>query len=270
MRIACLGGGPAGLYFAIAMKLRDPAPRDHRGRAQPARRHVRLGRGAVGRDARQPRRQRSRQRRGDPPRVRLLGRHRRLLPGHGDALVRPRLLRHRPQAAAQYPAGAGAGARRRAALRDRDRRPRALSRLRPGRRRRRRQLQGARRPWRTSSSPTSTCAPASTSGSARTPKFDDAFTFIFEETEHGWIWAHAYQFDADTATFIVECSEATWRRVRLRAHEPGGDDRRLRADLRQESRRPPADDQRPPPARLGLAQLQPRAVRDAGRTRTSC
>jgi len=43
-------------------------------------------------------------------------------------------------------------------------------------------------------------------------KFDDAFTFIFEETEHGWVWAHAYQFDADTATFIVECSEATWDR----------------------------------------------------------
>jgi len=42
-------------------------------------------------------------------------------------------------------------------------------------------------------------------------KFDDAFTFIFEQTEHGWVWAHAYQFDADTATFIVECSEATWR-----------------------------------------------------------
>jgi len=41
-------------------------------------------------------------------------------------------------------------------------------------------------------------------------KFDDAFTFIFEETEHGWVWAHAYQFDSDTATFIVECSEATW------------------------------------------------------------
>jgi anthraniloyl-CoA monooxygenase len=45
-----------------------------------------------------------------------------------------------------------------------------------------------------------------------TQRFQDAFTFIFEETEHGWIWAHAYQFDADTATFIVECSEATWRR----------------------------------------------------------
>ncbi|MCD1636143.1 bifunctional salicylyl-CoA 5-hydroxylase/oxidoreductase [Martelella mediterranea] len=36
-------------------------------------------------------------------------------------------------------------------------------------------------------------------------KFDDAFTFIFEKTDKGWIWAHAYQFDDDTATFIVEC-----------------------------------------------------------------
>jgi anthraniloyl-CoA monooxygenase len=26
-------------------------------------------------------------------------------------------------------------------------------------------------------------------------KFDDAFTFIFEKTRHGWVWAHAYQFD---------------------------------------------------------------------------
>lgn len=35
--------------------------------------------------------------------------------------------------------------------------------------------------------------------------FKDAFTFIFEKTEHGWIWVHAYQFDSDTSTFIVEC-----------------------------------------------------------------
>jgi anthraniloyl-CoA monooxygenase len=41
-------------------------------------------------------------------------------------------------------------------------------------------------------------------------KFDDAFTFIFEKTEHGWVWAHAYQFDDDTATFIVECAQETW------------------------------------------------------------
>ena len=41
-------------------------------------------------------------------------------------------------------------------------------------------------------------------------KFDDAFTFIFEKTEHGWVWAHVYQFDSDTATFIVECLPETW------------------------------------------------------------
>jgi anthraniloyl-CoA monooxygenase len=43
-------------------------------------------------------------------------------------------------------------------------------------------------------------------------KFDDAFTFIFEKTEHGWVWAHVYQFDAETATFIVECLPETWDR----------------------------------------------------------
>ena len=40
--------------------------------------------------------------------------------------------------------------------------------------------------------------------------FADAFTFVFEETEHGWIWAHAYQFDQSTATFIVECAQETF------------------------------------------------------------
>ena len=43
----------------------------------------------------------------------------------------------------------------------------------------------------------------------------DAFTFIFEETGHGWIWAHAYRLDADTSTFIVECAEETWRGLGL-------------------------------------------------------
>jgi len=40
--------------------------------------------------------------------------------------------------------------------------------------------------------------------------FADAFTFIFEETKHGWVWAHAYQFDDTTATFIVECAQETF------------------------------------------------------------
>ncbi|RJL00167.1 bifunctional salicylyl-CoA 5-hydroxylase/oxidoreductase [Paracoccus aestuarii] len=41
-------------------------------------------------------------------------------------------------------------------------------------------------------------------------KFDDAFTFIFEKTPQGWLWAHVYSYDADTATFIVECAQDTW------------------------------------------------------------
>ena len=41
-------------------------------------------------------------------------------------------------------------------------------------------------------------------------RFDDAFTFIFVDTPHGWVWAHAYQFEPDTATFIVECADPTW------------------------------------------------------------
>jgi anthraniloyl-CoA monooxygenase len=45
-----------------------------------------------------------------------------------------------------------------------------------------------------------------------TSKVFDAFNFAFEETEHGWIWAHAYRFAPDCSTFIVECSEETWHR----------------------------------------------------------
>jgi anthraniloyl-CoA monooxygenase len=46
-----------------------------------------------------------------------------------------------------------------------------------------------------------------------TSKVFDAFTFAFEETEHGWVWAHAYRFAPDCSTFIVECSEATWAAI---------------------------------------------------------
>jgi anthraniloyl-CoA monooxygenase len=43
----------------------------------------------------------------------------------------------------------------------------------------------------------------------------DAFTFIFRETEHGLFQVHAYPFDEQTSTFIVECPEPTWRRAGL-------------------------------------------------------
>ena len=44
-----------------------------------------------------------------------------------------------------------------------------------------------------------------------TKKTFDAFTFAFEQTEHGWFAAHAYKFDADTSTFIVETPQAVWQ-----------------------------------------------------------
>jgi anthraniloyl-CoA monooxygenase len=44
-----------------------------------------------------------------------------------------------------------------------------------------------------------------------THKQFDAFTFAFEQTRWGWMQAHAYRFDRDTSTFIVEMPETTWR-----------------------------------------------------------
>jgi len=44
-----------------------------------------------------------------------------------------------------------------------------------------------------------------------TRKLYDAFTFVFEKTEHGWFQAHVYKFDEQTSTFIVECPEHVWR-----------------------------------------------------------
>lgn len=38
----------------------------------------------------------------------------------------------------------------------------------------------------------------------------DAFSFIFVQAPHGWIWAHAYRFDQDMSTFIIECEPETW------------------------------------------------------------
>jgi anthraniloyl-CoA monooxygenase len=39
----------------------------------------------------------------------------------------------------------------------------------------------------------------------------DAFTFAFEQTEHGWFAAHAYKFNDDTSTFIVETPHEVWK-----------------------------------------------------------
>lgn len=44
-----------------------------------------------------------------------------------------------------------------------------------------------------------------------THKVFDTFTFAFEETPAGWLWFHAYRFNSETSTCIVECPLETWQ-----------------------------------------------------------
>ncbi|MEE8278211.1 MAG: bifunctional salicylyl-CoA 5-hydroxylase/oxidoreductase [Thermoanaerobaculia bacterium] len=43
----------------------------------------------------------------------------------------------------------------------------------------------------------------------------EAFTFIFQESEHGLFQVHAYPFEGGLSTWIVECREEVWRRAGL-------------------------------------------------------
>jgi 2-polyprenyl-6-methoxyphenol hydroxylase-like FAD-dependent oxidoreductase len=43
-----------------------------------------------------------------------------------------------------------------------------------------------------------------------TSKVFDVFTFPFVHTPAGWIWGHAYGYAEGASTFIVECSPETW------------------------------------------------------------
>jgi anthraniloyl-CoA monooxygenase len=44
-----------------------------------------------------------------------------------------------------------------------------------------------------------------------TPRLFHGLTLTFRETDEGMFAAHAYKFSPTTSTFIVECSEQTWR-----------------------------------------------------------
>ncbi len=44
-----------------------------------------------------------------------------------------------------------------------------------------------------------------------TTRLFDAFNFLFEKTEHGWFQAHVYKFDDTTTTFIIETPEEVWQ-----------------------------------------------------------
>ena len=45
------------------------------------------------------------------------------------------------------------------------------------------------------------------------------FTFIFEDTPHGMVWAHVYPYSENASTFIVEMAPGTWRALGLDATE---------------------------------------------------
>ena len=48
----------------------------------------------------------------------------------------------------------------------------------------------------------------------------DAFTFAFKETPWGWFNLHAYQFNDEYATFIVETPEETWLKAGIDKMDP--------------------------------------------------
>ncbi|HEY7876528.1 MAG TPA: FAD-dependent monooxygenase, partial [Actinomycetota bacterium] len=50
----------------------------------------------------------------------------------------------------------------------------------------------------------------------------DSFTFAFRSDEAGFWQAHAYPFDGETSTFIVECDAATWARSGLDEMDDAG------------------------------------------------
>lgn len=53
-----------------------------------------------------------------------------------------------------------------------------------------------------------------------TEKVFKSFMYAFVPTISGWLWAYAYRIDADSSTFIVECSPETWGRLGFGAMPP--------------------------------------------------
>ncbi|MFD8150890.1 FAD-dependent monooxygenase [Streptomyces sp. NPDC059720] len=51
----------------------------------------------------------------------------------------------------------------------------------------------------------------------------DAFTFAFVETGHGWIWCYGYGYGPDRSTCVIECAPETWTGLGLdRSSEADG------------------------------------------------
>ncbi|GAB4382035.1 bifunctional salicylyl-CoA 5-hydroxylase/oxidoreductase [Albidovulum sp.] len=210
MKVICLGGGPAGLYFAISMKLRDPAHEVtvlERNRASDT-----FGWGVVLSDEALARMQVN-----DPESTRAIrdhfiywddiaveiGGNRIVSGGHGFAGIgRRQMLILLQQRAREL--GVDLRFETEFAAAESYRRDHDLVVAADG------INSVVRREYQDVFRPDIDIRRCKFVWLGTRQKFGDAFTFIFENTAHGWMWAHVYQFDADTATFIVECSQATW------------------------------------------------------------
>ncbi len=131
---------------------------------------------------------------------------------------------------------------------------RRFRRRRPHRGERRHQQRHPVPPKRRSSVRASSGGPTNSSGSAPGRNSTRSPSFSTKRNMAGY-WAHAYRFEPETSTFIVECSEATWRGL---GFERAGTEEAIAICERifaPHLERPQADEQCAPSARLGVAEF---------------
>jgi 2-polyprenyl-6-methoxyphenol hydroxylase-like FAD-dependent oxidoreductase len=207
MRIACVGGGPAGLYFAILTKARDPAHEVEVFERNP--RGVTYGWGVVFWDDLLEQLQES-----DPATAseicassfrwngQLLAVESKPpvhVGGHGYGIGRQRLL----DILVERAKGLGVRVQFESSVEGRELPEADLIVACDGVNSRLREL-------RREQFQTEVVVGRNKYIWLGTSRVFDAFTFAFVHTEAGWIWCHAYGFDDDTSTFIVECLPETW------------------------------------------------------------
>ena len=209
MRIACVGGGPAGLYFALLMKLSEPRheitifEKSHPGATR--------GWGVVFWDDLLKQLYQA-----DPPSARQLEEASfhwdgQIVDVRGTQVRHPSLrgYRHQPAAPAGRLDPPGAGCRSAGRVRSRSDGPFATAGV------------GSRSRLRRSERPAIRLEAGDfqTDVQLGSNKYiwlgtdkglPETFTFPFVPTESGWVWAHAYGIDAKTSTFIVECTAETY------------------------------------------------------------
>ncbi len=215
MRITCVGGGPAGLYFAVLAKLADPAHQVTVLERNPA--GVTYGWGVVfwddllddlfRHDPVSARRIWDAAYKWDEYEVRATGKAVNHLAGYGFSLGRHRLLDILAERATEL----GVDLRYRADVDDIPASDLVVACDGAGSRIRERDAEHFGAEVETGRNKYIWLG---------TPHVFRTFTFGFERTDAGWVWFHAYPFSEDASTFIVECTPETWAGLGL--HELDG------------------------------------------------